>query len=68
MKTYARDSKFTELKNYCHMSSQDDFMEITEWHNGEGFDIVVSNKNNEQRFSLTHGQYECLQAMIAYRG
>jgi hypothetical protein len=40
-------------------------MEVTEWHNGEGFDVVVSDS---QRFSLTWGQWQALQALVAYRG
>ena len=49
MKEYTRTSKFTELKNYDHLSKDDDFIEITEWYNGEGFDVVI----NDKQFQLT---------------
>lgn len=65
MKTYTRNSKFTELKPYCHFAKDDDFMEVTEWYNGEGYDVVIGT---EQKFSLTLGQYECLVALINYKG
>jgi hypothetical protein len=64
MKTYSRVSKFTELKPYCHMSKDDDFMEVTEWYNGEGFDVVIGNN---QTFSLTDGQFQALVALVNYR-
>jgi hypothetical protein len=65
METYTRKAKFTELKNYCHMSKVGDFMEVTEWHNGEGFDVTIGT---DQQFSLTTGQYECLMALVNYKG
>jgi len=39
-------------------------MEVCEWNNGEGFDVT----KNEQQFSLTWGQWECLQALVAFKG
>jgi hypothetical protein len=65
METYKREAKFTELKPYCHFAKDDDFMEVTEWHNGEGFDVVIGT---DQRFSLTYGQYDCLIALVNYKG
>jgi hypothetical protein len=64
METYRRLSKFTELKHYCHMAKADDFMEVTEWHNGEGYDVTI----NEKTFSLTDGQLQCLNALVNYKG
>jgi hypothetical protein len=65
MQQYQRKSKFTELKNYDHLAKEHSFMEVTEWHNGEGFDVTVSD---DKSFSLTWGEFECLQALIAYKG
>ena len=67
METYKRDAKFTELKPYCHHSMENDFMEVTVWCNGEGFDVTLNSKG-EQRFSLTLGQWECLQTLVNYKG
>jgi len=66
IETYTRDSKFAELKAWDHFSKETDFIEVTEWHNGEGFDVNI-NSNGEQRFSLTWGQYEALQALVTYK-
>lgn len=65
METYERRARFTELRPYDHFAKEDDFMEVCEWHNGEGFDVTVGTS---QQFSLTHGQWECLQALVNYRG
>jgi hypothetical protein len=63
MKTYTRESKFTELKPYCHLSKPDAFMEVTEWWNGEGFDVTM----NDKTFSMTHGEFQALQALVHYQ-
>jgi hypothetical protein len=62
-----RDSVFCELKNYCHLASKNAYMEVTEWSNGEGFDIIIDSHHKEM-FSLTHGEYQLLQVLINYKG
>ena len=64
MKQYERKAIFTELKPYDIFAKEHDFMEVCEWNNGEGFDVT----KNEQQFSLTWGQWECLQALVAFKG
>jgi hypothetical protein len=63
MKTYNRGCKFTELKPYDHFAKDGDFMEVCEWYNGEGFDVTMGDKH----FSLTHGEFEALTALVHYR-
>jgi hypothetical protein len=36
-------------------------MEVTEWHNGEGFDVSIGD---EKYFSLTHGEFELLNVLV----
>ena len=64
MKEYTRTAKFTELKHYNHLAKENDFMEVTEWYNGEGFDVVI----NDRKFQLTWGEFEALQALVHYKG
>lgn len=64
IESYERKARFAELKPYCHHSKDDDFMEVCEWHNGEGFDVTVSDK---QKMSFTWGEWEALQVLVAYR-
>ena len=64
MEQYERKARFTELKPYDILAKEHDIMEVCEWNNGEGFDVT----KNEQQFSLTWGQWECLQALVAFKG
>jgi hypothetical protein len=66
IKKYERVAKFAELNPYCHLCKPDDFMEVCEWRNSEGFDVVINSKG-EQRFSLTWGQWEALQVLVNYK-
>ena len=68
MDMYERKAKFTEIKPYCHTAKEHDFMEVTEWYNGEGFDVSMSSSSRNATFSLTWGEWECLQALVAYKG
>ena len=61
-----RTAKFTELKPYDPFADNNAYMEVCEWSNGEGFDVTLSS-HGDQRFSLTWGQWEALQALVAYK-
>jgi hypothetical protein len=41
-----------------------DFMEVTEWYNGEGFDVAIGDKHSR----LTWGEFEALQALVHHKG
>lgn len=56
MDFYTRKAVFAELQDYCHLAKKDSFMEVTEWKNGEGWDVSI----NEKHFSLTHGELQLL--------
>jgi len=45
-----------------------DYMEVTEWSNGEGYDIVIDRKGDTERFSLTYGEWELLQVLMNWKG
>ena len=62
--TYNRKAKFTQLKLYDLFAKDDDFMEVCEWHNGEGFDVTINNRI----VSFSWGQWECLQVLVNYKG
>jgi hypothetical protein len=63
MEQYERKAKFSPLRPYDFFAKEDDFMEVCEWKNGEGFDVTINNK----LFSLTWGQLECLQVLVNYK-
>jgi len=63
-----RRAVFSELKPYCHLSGPDDYMEVTEWSNGEGYDVVISHKSGVESFGITHGGWELLQVLMNWKG
>lgn len=46
---------------------QGDYIAVTEWTNGEGFDVSTVVSKHYQLFSLTYGQWDALQALVAYK-
>lgn len=56
-----------ELHKYCCHASDGDIMEVTEWKNGDGYDISIISKMNERKFSLTLGEFELLTVLINIR-
>lgn len=59
-----RKSVNSLLKNYDYLCKDDDFIEITEWTNGEGYDISIETKSNTKFYSLTHGELEAINHLI----
>lgn len=49
------------LVKYDYLAKDDDYIEITEWKNGEGYDISIKDKN---LFSLTLGEIEAINFLI----
>ena len=62
-----RRAVFAKLKPYCLYSGEHDYMEVTEWSNGEGYDVVIDRKRGSEKFSLTHGEWELLQVLMNYK-
>lgn len=62
---YNRKSVFSDdLKNYCYLSGNNDFIEVTEWKNGEGFDVVIESHSHGDIFALTYGQFKLLKKLV----
>jgi hypothetical protein len=68
IKVDQRRAVLSELKGYCHHAGENDYMEVTQWSNGEGFDIVIERKGSTEKFSLTYGEWELLQVLINWKG
>ena len=58
-----RTSKMVLLSSYCVLSHNDDFMEIVEWVNGEGFDVEVYTNRETTKYSMTYGQLDALNKL-----
>jgi len=63
-----RKAVHTRLKGYCFLSDENDFIEATEWTNGEGWDIILTTKQGSQHISLTHGAVRALLVLTNYEG
>lgn len=60
-----KKSVFTELKHFCPYSlTKPDFMEVTEWVNGEGITVTINDNLGNRHFDLTHGQIDALKKCI----
>ena len=44
MEIHERKAVSDELKKYDHLAKDSDFIEVTEWANGEGWDITINDK------------------------
>ena len=56
MKIYNKKSVKKKKKKYDYLSKEDDFIEVTEWFNGEGISITI----NTTTFELTFGQLDAI--------
>ena len=54
---YDKISKYT----YFNVSEKDDYIQVTEWANGEGWDI---NIGENKYVSLNHGELEAINYLI----
>lgn len=45
-----------KLNKYCYIAKEDDYIEVTEWTNKEGWDIEFNNKH----ISLTSGELDAI--------
>lgn len=64
-----RKAAFVELKDYCLFSmgernEKGDFLEVTQWSNGDGYDVHISDLGGEKLFHLTWGQWEALKKCV----
>ena len=56
MESTNRRSISDKLSKYCYLKNPTDFIEVTEWKNGEGWDITI----NDKMFSLTDGELRAI--------
>lgn len=61
---YKLDAAFALLTQFDHCARNDDFIEASLWHNGEGFDANISGTNRNQHISLTWGEYKALKTLV----
>lgn len=55
-----RKSISDKLKKYDYLAKDNDFIEVIEWTNEEGYDIII----NDKIISLTRGQIDAINYLI----
>ena len=55
-----RKSISDKLKKYDYLAKDNDFIEVIEWTNGEGYDIAI----NDKIISLTRGQIDAINYLV----
>ena len=57
LEKYNRKAVSCNLEKFDPLfASGDDFIEVCEWKNGEGYDIAI----NDRHYSFTHGELEAI--------
>lgn len=59
-----RKSVFDDLNKYCIHAKEHNYIEVSEWSNGEGWDINIGRSNETKRFSLTYGELEAINYLV----
>jgi len=59
---YKRETIFAKLNNYCYLAKEEDFIEITEWKNGDGVDLTLSSFR-DRIIQLTWGELKAIKKL-----
>ena len=62
MKSVLRKSVSAPLNAFDYGAKDDSFIEVTEWTNGEGYDIVIDNR----QYSLSAEEIAAINYMTAH--
>lgn len=60
MEFNSRKSVNDKLKKYDYLAKDNDIIEVIEWTNGEGYDIII----NDKIISLTRGQIDAINYLV----
>lgn len=64
---YKLDAAFAPLEKFDHGVKPGDFIEVSLWHNCDGFDVHLSSYA-DQSFKLTWGEFKALKKLIKELG
>lgn len=64
MKVNNRKSIFEDLKKFSIFAKEGDFIEVTEWTNGEGVDISLGSSQGTLNISLTWGELDAINYLV----
>ena len=64
MEAYTRKAVYSKLKGKCSFAKENDFIEVCEWKNEEGYDITISDTLGERVIQLTIGELELIKELV----
>lgn len=64
MKVNNRKSIFEDLKKFSIFAKEGDFIEVTEWTNGEGVDISLGSSQGTRNISLTWDELDAINYLV----
>ena len=64
MEEYSRRAILENLDVYDVLAAEHDSIEITEWNNGEGYDIEISSNGQIKSLQLAHGEIKAIKKLI----
>ena len=62
--TYNRKSALVDLKKFNLSGNDGDYMEVTEWKNGEGYTVSIDAENRNLLFDITSGEIDALNYLV----
>lgn len=60
---YKLNAAFASLQTFDCLCKPDDFIEVSLWNNGEGFDAHLSS-TTEQHIHLSWGEFKALKKLV----
>lgn len=64
MEKVDRKSIYDDLSKYTYSSNKDDFIEVTEWSNGDGYDIILDDKSGNRFISISDLELDAINYLI----
>ena len=67
---HSRKTVIALLKSFCGFSAKDEahYIEVVEWVNAEGVDVVIEDESGKESFSMTYGQFDAFKACMKELG
>jgi len=60
---YKLDAAFANLLEFDPLAKPNDFIEVTLWHNDEGFDVQLSS-HVDQTIRLTWSEFKAIKKLV----
>jgi len=61
-----RNTAFAPLKSFSPLSRAEDYIEVTQWTNWEGYDVNILDASGTRSFSLTDQEFTAIKKLIKH--